>query len=381
MKAIFSNVSAMCWSGMNFNVSNKVGDQTLVFGTYDGGLYLRDMNSETIEKIYQFSTEKSIRQILVDKEYITVLLEDGSVHRFSNTTQNFCGGPKIIAQNVDHMFSTHDVLMNDSTAYGYLGNNDTIVPVRNLEYFEGDCIFDKYLSCLAINRFMSTASVYTLNLENYKTWAKDTFSFDGEFMSRVGEYLQEHPVYCDDLDEEMIEQEEIMNSMLPESLVRSVHKRNTYVDFIKLYPSADGDNPFVVTGARDHRIIITDFVSHKVFFDQTFDEAPRCCCVSRDKIFVGCDNGTIVIINKADYQFEEISVGEERFKLIKNYTDKYIVAVNSDDAVFCLDMENMQFAGEVIENDSVIDVAITGDLTSCPVLVLTESGELLQMEM
>lgn len=379
MKTVFTNVSAMCWSGMNFNESNKVGDQILVFGTYDGGLYLRD--KETVEKIYQFSSEISIRQILVNRIDIAVLLEDGSVYRFNNSVQDWCGGPKLIAQNVDYMFNTYDMLMNDSTAYGYLDKNDTIVPVRNLEYFEGDCIFDKYLSCLAINRFMSTASVYTLKLDNYKLWAKDTFSFDGEFMSKVGEYLQEHPVYCDDLDEEMIEQEEIMNSMLPESLVRSVHKRNTYIDFIKLYSSGDGDNPFVVTGGRDHRIIITDFVSHKVFFDETFDEVPRCCCVSRDKIFVGCDNGTIVIINKADYQFEEISVGEERFKLIKNYTDKYIVAVNSDDAVFCLDMENMQFAGEFIENDSVIDVAITGDLSSCPVLVLTESGELLQIEM
>lgn len=414
MNKILSNTSAMYWyDGMitgTHDLNFKIRPGTLVLGTTDGALYEYLPYGNSLEKIYQFSFQKSIQQIKVDRFYVVVLFDDGSVYRFYNGKDTkdctvriggkeyrikpFSDGPKLIGNNVDYIFSPYTMLMNDSTEYGaYLDEKDTIVKVRDLEYFEGDNIFDQSGVCIAINRFMSTASVYTLNMNDYTTWKKDTFSFEGEFMSTVAKVIQNSERMADnskvgvvnlcltgELDDEMVQQEEIMNSMLPESMVRTVHEKHTCLDFVKLYDSKDKNNPFVVTGGRDHRIIITDFISHNVFFNETFDDVPRCCCVSGKKIYIGCDNGTIVIINKSDYDFEMISIGEKDFKYIEtNWNGRFVIAVNSDDMVFCIDTEKMELGGEFIEGgvkDIVVDCWLPkGDHA----YVLTESGDLLQI--
>lgn len=400
-KTILSNVSAI-FECLYYNLYDRLASiyrpHYIILGTNDGALYVWNGYLESLpEKIYQFSSRKSIYQITANYYYTLVLLEDGSAYRFFNGTgdtdyirklrdiqiklQPFSLGPKLIGTNIDHLFwlnsRTATMLMNDSTAYGlYEEKQDTIIQVRNLEYFEGENILDHHGTCLAINRFMSTASVYTLNLTDFTTWKRDTFSFEGNFMKKVGDYLHEHPVYCDDLDDEMVEQEEIMNSMLPKSMVRSVHDKRTYLDFVKLYGSGDKDNPFVVTGGRDHRIIITDFVSHKVFFDETFEDVPRCCCVGLEKIYVGCDNGTIVIINQSDYDYEIISAGDKRFKRIEA-KGKYVVAVDSSDFIFFIDKETMEPIGVKID-EGVKD--IIEQSWRKLIILLTESGDLLQIE-
>lgn len=412
MKTILSNVSAMYWYDgipvLRELNSSRILRGSLICGTNDGTLYVYRPYSGSLENIYQFASQEPIYQIAANTYYIVVLLEDGSVYRFFNGNskrkvrgryQLFSYGPKLIGTNVGHLFSPYTMLMNDSAAFGlYDEGQDTIVQIRNLEYFEGDNIFDQSCACLAINRFMSTASVYTLNLSDYATWKKDTFSYEGEFMSKVAETIQDSHSFSDDnknmeganiflddmfdFEDEMVEQEEIMNSLLPKSMVRSVHDKRTYLDFVKLYNSRDKDNPFVVTGGRDHRIIITDFVSHKVFFDETFESIPRCCCDSKEKIYVGCDDGTIVIINKSDYDYKVISVGDKMFKRIEtNYKGEYVVAVNSDDVVFCIDTEIMEPVRGIKIDDIIKDVVKDSWHPSVErIYVLTGAGDLLQME-
>ncbi len=414
MKQILSNTSALCWYGgvpSHFFRINKIKSGSLILGTNDGSLYVYDSYSDSLKKIYHFPSQESILQIKVDRFYVAVLLEDGSVYRFYNyegtkdcrindrgyplksslykKMKPFSDGPKLFADNVDHIFSPYAMLMDDSTVFGRCFKaDDTIKKVRDLEYFSGDKIFDLYGSCLAISNM--SASVYTLDMNDCTTWKMDTFSFEGEFMSNVAKVMQDSINnsddnetaavkigYIEELEDEMVKQEEIMNSMLPKSMVRVVHHKYAYLDFVKLYGSEDPYNPFVVTGGSDLRIIITDFISHKVFFNEKLDDIPRCCCVSEDKVYVGCDNGTIVIINKSDYNYEIISVGEKDFKCIEtNWRGKYVVAVNYDDMVFCIDNEKMELGGEFIE-EGVKDVVVGGDHA----YVLTESGDLFKFQM
>ena len=298
-----------------------------------------------------------IGQIVVEGTSVGVI-SDGDAYLFD--LNNLTAGAKKIAENVNDMLSPFYMFLYD---YAYLGSYSPESGKgkieRKMDYFEGEDKFDKLGPCLAINRYMCTSNVFTLRLDDFTSWKEDTFSFEGKFLNEVGRFLEENPVKCENWENEIFEHEMVILSMLPKHLAYSKHMKFTYVDFIKLYESEDKNNLFVVSGGRDRRIIITDFNSHKVYFDETFENAPRCCSCNAEKIFVGCDEGEIVIIDKSTFEATIISLGDVRFRHIDALAEgRYFVAGNYDNAVFCFDTEEMEVVGFEQLEERIKDVKI-----------------------
>ena len=381
MNTILNNVSAIC-------VTEIKQSPYIIFGTKSGEIGIYDPQTSSNELIYKFESGQPVLQITRYDNLLGILVqgdmrpdEDG-INEYSKVyhlnLKNLSAGAKCIGRNADHMFDPFAMLMYNSILYGvYMSDQDKVVFIKNLEYFDGSAIYDQLGFCLAINRHMTTASVYTLRLDDLDSWQPDTFSYDSDFMCKIGAYLQMNPVDCEDPDDIIVEQEQIMNVNLPSNLVRSAHQKFTYIDFIKLYDSGDKNNPFVVTGGRDHRVIITDFNDHKVLFDQDFGSIPRACAHNDDKIFVVGNDGMIMTIDKSDYSYFEMTLGEERFKCVEALpSGNHIVAVNTDDVVFCVDMDEQEVKGFFDMNEKVNDVAV---LSNC-FYVLGESGKLVEIE-
>lgn len=347
MNIVSTNVSAMC----------RLNAYILICGSMDGLVFTYDIQTKEIKNLLQLEEHLPISELVTDGIVLGVIA-DGNGYRIN--LDNPTNGVIPVGGDVDHMFNPYLLSVDDFSYLIVYSQKDEDEPnIRQVDYFQGDNIYDNLGSCLAINRYMSTANIYTLKLDDFTSWKEDTFSFDGDFLREVGRVLQENPVECDDFDEEMVEEEMAMVSMLPKHLVHSKHKKNTYVDFVKLYDSGDKDNPYVISGGRDHRIIITDFNSHKVFFDKEFENPPRCCCYNSEKIIVGCDEGEIVIIDKTSYESTVISLGEARLKFIKSLPEgRYIVVGNDDNAVFCYDLQEMKEVGFGMLDEKIKDIEI-----------------------
>lgn len=347
MSTVSTNVSAIC----------KFDASTFICGNHEGVIFTFNTETKETIQLLKLKTMASIEQIVVEDTSIGVI-SDGDAYLFD--LNNLIAGAKKIAENVNDMLSPFYIFLDD---YAYLGSYSPESGIskieRKMEYFQGGDKFDKLGQCLALNRYMCTSNVFTLRLDDFTSWKEDTFSFEGEFFNEVGRFLEENPVECEDCEDELFEQEIVMLSMLPKHLAHSEHVKSTYVDFVKLYESEDKNNPFVISGGRDRRIIITDFNSHKVYFDETFENVPRCCSHNAEKIFVGCDKGDIVIIDKSTFESTIISLGDVHFKHIDALAEgNYFVAGNYDNAVFCFDTEEMEVVGFEQLDERIKDVKI-----------------------
>ena len=346
MNIVNTNTSAIC----------RLDAYTLICGSYDGLIFTFNTKTKETKKILQLEDCLPIQELVTDGTVLGVIAEGNGYHIYLD---NPASGVIHIGENIDHMFNPFVLSVHNFAYLAIYSQNDGDVNVRRMDYFQGDNIYDILGSSLAINRYMSTANIYTLKLDDFTTWQEDTFSFDGDFFNEVRRELQENPVEYDNFSEEMVEQEMVMVSMLPKHLVHSEPKKYTYVDFVKLYDLGDMDNPYVVSGGRDRRIIITDFNFHKVFFDKEFENVPRCCSYNSEKIFVGCDEGEIVIIDKLSYESKVISLGEVMFKFIKALSEgRYIVAVNNDNAIFCYDLQEMEVVSFELIEEEIKDIQI-----------------------
>jgi WD40 repeat protein len=334
MSTINTNVSAVC----------KLDASSYIFGDYEGVIFTFNTETKEIRELLKLDSNAPVQQIVIEGTSVGVI-SDGCAYLFD--LDNLAAGVKNISENVNYMLTPFLMFLCDSTYLGsYSPESENGKIERRMDYFQGENKFDKLGQCLVINRYMSTSNVFTLRLDDFNAWGEDTFSFDGEFFNEVGKFLEENPLKCEDWEDEPFEEEMVMLSMLPKHLAHSKHRKITYVDFVKLYESTDKDNPFVVSGGRDRRIIITDFNSHKVYFDETFENVPRCCSHNAEKIFVGCDEGEIVIIDKSTYESTVISLGDMRFRHIDALAEgRYFVAGNDDNAVFCFDTEEMEVVG------------------------------------
>lgn len=378
MSTILSNVTAIY--KLNLNV--------ILCGTSEGNILSYNAQTDELTELYRFQTGRPIIQMTVESGILGVIVQgdnsydEEGIPEYSQiyhiALNDLSKGAVYVGKNADVMMNPFTMLMYNSMFYGaYILRSGKVEFVRNMEFFEGENIFDQLGFCFAINRYMGSSKVYTLRMNDFANWKSDTFSFEGNFFCEIGEYLGEHPIECDDPDDIMVEQEEVMNSRLPSSMVSSVHHKFTYLDFVKLYDSGDKDNPFIVTGARDHKVVITDFNAHKVFFEKEFETSPRCCTHDTENVYVGFDEGAILIINKSTFIYQTISLGDERFKLIEAVGDgKYVAAVNSDNAVFYIDVENKEVVGfEQVEE------GIKSLILSCNnAFALTNAGNLVKIE-
>ncbi len=347
MSTVNTNVSAIC----------KLDASTFIFGNHDGVIFTFNTETKEIRELLKLGSHASVQQIAVEGTSVGAI-SDGCAYLFN--LDNLAAGAKNISENVDYMLTPFLLFLCN---FAYLGSYSPESGEgkieRRMDYLQGENKFDKLGQCLAINRYMSTSNVFTLRLDDFTSWKEDTFSFDGEFFNEVGKFLEENPLECEDWEDEPFEEEIVILSMLPKHIAHSKHKKFTYVDFVKLYESGDKDNPFVVSGGRDRRIIITDFNSHKVYFDETFENVPRCCSHNAEKIFVGCDEGEIVIIDKSTYESTVISLGDVRFRHIDALAEgRYFVAGNDDNAVFCFDTEEMEVVGFEQLEERIKDVKI-----------------------
>ena len=393
MNIVLSNISAICktdrqlWNGIPYSAA--------ICGTEDGSILIYDYKTSSVKKLYQFSSRLPILQITIDRQILGVIVQgDGSYDEndipiysyvYHIEIKNLSKGAILIGTNADILLNPYVMFMYDMLFLGvYVPKENKIKIARKFDYFQGDILFDISNLCLAINKHMVTASVYTLDLSDFSTWGKDTFSCDGDLIKDVAQFLEEK-TYCSygeigsyEVNEnEIVEQEEVFNSRLPQKLVRSLHNKYTYLDFVKLYENIPyKDNPYIVTGGRDCRIIISNFNNNKVFFDKQFETIPRCCCHNVNYVFVGCDEGLIVKINKSNYVYSTFAFGEERFRFIDIFCKESIVAVNTDNVVFCIDINLMEVIKIAEINEGVSKVIATEK----GAYIVSETGKLITLE-
>lgn len=386
-------------------------DAGLLYGTEDGEVYYYDSSIGKNFKLFSEPSHLRILQISTNNNIVGILTEgnmeedEDEIMQYSfiyHLNLKTLDKAQKVGINGDYLFTPFSMLMYNNTFYGaYFAETNSFYPIRNIEYFENDKIeyiendkikyiendknlYDAEGFYFAINKYMYTATVYTLNIYDRTNWQEDTFSFEGRLLTQLRMQLSENQnseTYSmisgdfDDMDQEIVNQENILNKMLHPSMVRVGHNPYTYLDFVKMAPSDNPQNPYVISGGRDGKVLITNFIEHKVFFDETFDCIPRCCCVAGDKIYVGCDEGVIVIIDICTFKYRILSgIGEQNITKI-SADNKYIMTVNLDNAVFCLDAHTGEICGFEICDDKVMDVTVCSGVPH----ILDMAGNLYKM--
>lgn len=405
MNTISNNVSAICrlktgiaetaiqnkWAFASMLNGNP--DAGLLYGTEDGEVYYYNSSIGKNFKLFSEPSHLRILQISTNNNIVGILTEgnmeenEDEIMQYSfiyHLNLKTLDKAQKVGINGDYFFTPFSMLMYNNSFYGaYFAEKNSFFPIRNIEYFESDeNLYDAEGFYFAINKY--TATVYTLNIYDRTNWQEDTFSFEGRLLTQLRMQLSENQdseTYSmisgdlDDMTQEIVNQENILNKMLHPSMVRVGHNPYTSLDFVKMAPSDNPQNPYVISGGRDGKILVTNFIEHKVFFDETFDCIPRSCCVSGDKIYVGCDEGIIVIIDICTFKYRILTgIGEQDITRI-SADNKYIIAVNLDNAAFCLNAHTGEICGFEICDDDVIDVTVCRGVP----FILDGAGNLYEM--
>jgi hypothetical protein len=343
----------------------------LIYGTTDGKVFFApkanmqdqklifvDKQGRCIVDLFSSTASEPEFAIVVKK------LENGD---FQKNTEAFLVTGKetaFMGEYVSKLLSTRCVLQYDNQLFSvYFPHLAKIIPCYFLEFFYGTDVYDFDGQCLAINRSMASAVIYTFDLTSSKSVdERATFSFEGPYLSQIGDEdaVPGSITYksFDDLDEENLRNEAKFHSMIDSSLVLQVHYPRTYIDFVKIVKGIYSES-IVISGGRDHKVVISTFFSHKVLVQIDCDDMPCCGTYDGNRYFYfGCNDGQVGIIDLHDSHFKcrFVEVGEARIRKVRTSPDGLIlVALNFDNVLLSLNCREMTITEIEQYDESVLD--------------------------
>lgn len=394
---MLDSVSAICYLGMD-----------LFLGTTHGEVFLiskGDLNNRTAVFVDKF--RRDVVDICCTKTssgcevaiVVRGLVHDPERGDMESTEAFLVAKGTVVSMgfHVSKLLSSRCVMQYDNQLFSvYFPQLPGLRACYSLEWFYGTNVYDfDGEHCLAINRSMTSSTIYTIDLTSKKSIDEcDTFLFSGPYFSKLkaedaqrtvqnggtfGEFLNLGSVgmfNMDDFDDENIRNEERFNRLLDPSLVLKVHDPRTYLDFVRIVKRENNES-IVISGGRDHKVVVSTLFSHQVLATFPMDVSPRCGLYDGSRLFyVGHDSGVfnIDLMSNSFDMYSSIPLATRITKLHMSPDRRKIAAFSfNDNAIFSLACPDLSVLAVEDYKERIEDFCITNEGT---VIAYSDTGAL-----
>ncbi len=130
---------------------------------------------------------------------------------------------------------------------------------------------------------------------------------------------------------------ERFNKILPDSMVLKNHHPLTNTNFAKIAYFPNMEEPVVLTGARDHYVVLSTMYSHKELLRIYSEGIPSCACYGEGLgcFYVLC-YGSLLIIENQNFNFYKVAMPKSLGRKISTNKFGNLIALENSDNVFFL---------------------------------------------